>query len=537
MKAASLPWRRRTGVLALLLAAAAAVLLAALLVPGGARASNTQETILQDDTALIYSSPSQVSANLQMLKNMGVDRVRVSVVWSLIAPNSTAAKEPAFDATNPGAYPAGVWYRWDYIDLVAQKLGIKVYFQPTSPSPTWATGPVVHGQGYRWSSKINGKLYGQFVQAVATRYSGTYPAANLAGKTAPLPRISYWGIYNEPNIGGWLTPQYVKVRGHFVVASPAMYRSMLDAAWSALIKAGHGRDTILIGETAAYGAAHPDYGSSTDPLTFMRGLYCVSSRFKPLTGRAASTIGCPKSGSRAAFARAHPGLFSATGWAHHPYDFVHAPTYKRRDPNSASLSGLSRLEHGLDNAFRAYHKRAGIPIYITEWGVQSRGPNPFITFSQAQQAEYLNEGEYMAFRNPRVRSFAQFLLVDDAPNTQDPVGSRAYWSTFDSGLLFYGSNQPKPAYYAFELPLWLPRAGHGKHVYVWAQIRPSTAARVATLQFQARGARTWSNVQQVTGTGPEGYVSTHVALPSAGSLRLSWTSAGQTIYSRTASVT
>ena len=232
----------------------AAVLAVALLAPGGARASSPQEMILQDDTALIYSSPSQVAANLQTLKNMGVDRVRVSVVWSLIAPDASAAKEPSFDATNPAAYPAGVWYRWDFIDFVAQKLGINVYFQPTSPSPMWATGPVDHGQGYRWSSKINGKLYGQFVQAVATRYSGIYPATNLDGQTAPLPRVSYWGIYNEPNIGGWLTPQYVKVKGHFVSAAAAMYRSMLDAAWSGLVKAGHGRDTILIGETAAYGA-------------------------------------------------------------------------------------------------------------------------------------------------------------------------------------------------------------------------------------------------------------------------------------------
>ena len=215
---------------------------------------------------------------------------------------------------------------------------------------------------------------------------------------------------------------------------------------------------------------------------------------------------------------------------------MHAPTFRRRDPNSASLSGLGRLEHGLDRAFRAYHKRAGIPIYITEWGVQSRGPNPFIKFSQTQQAEYLNEGEYMAFRNPRVKSFAQFLLVDDAPNTTDPVGSRAYWSTFDSGLLFYGSNQPKPGVLRIELPLWPPNPRHGNNVFVWAS-RPTTAARVGMLQFQPRGATTWTNLAQVSGTGWEGYVSTHVALPSAGSLRLSWTASGQTLYSRSAQVT
>ena len=197
-------------------------------------------------------------------------------------------------------------------------------------------------------------------------------------------------------------------------------------------------------------------------------------------------------------------------------------------PTRPACRDLGRLEHGLDHAFRAYHKRAGIPIYITEWGVQSRDPNPFIKFSQAQQAEYLNEGEYMAFRNPRVKSFAQFLLVDDAPNTTDPVGSRAYWSTFDSGLLLYGSNQPKPAYYAFELPLWLPNPRHGNHVYVWAQIRPTAGHAWARCNSSVAARPRGPTSRRSRGQGPEGYVSTHVALPSAGSLRLSWTAGGQT---------
>lgn len=537
MKAALTPWRSHRGVLTIVLAAALAVLAVALLAPGGARASGSQETILQDDTALIYSSPDQVAANLQRLKDMGVDRVRVSVVWSLIAPNPSAAKAPSFDATNPAAYPAGVWYRWDFIDLAARRLHMGVYFQPTAPAPTWATGRVVRNQGYRYTSRINGKLYGQFVQAVATRYDGRYPAANLDGKTAPLPRVSYWGIYNEPNIGGWTTPQWVKVRGREVEASPAIYRRMLDAAWGALIATGHRHDTILVGETAAYGAGRKGYGDSMDPLTFVRSLYCLSPRYAPLSGRAANAVGCPAQGKWLAFTRAHPGLFYASGWAHHPYDFVHPPSFRRRDANSASLSGIGRLEQGLDRAFRAYHKAAGVPIYVTEWGVQSRGPNPFIKFSQAQQAEYLNQGEYMAFRNPRVRSFAQFLLVDDAPNTQYPAGTRAYWSTFDSGLLLHGSLTPKPAYYAFELPLWLPHPRHGKHVYVWAQIRPTTAARVGTLQFRAHGAKAWKDLETVTGAGPEGYLGTHLSLPSPGSLRLRWSRAGQTLYSRVVDIT
>ena len=120
---------------------------------------------------------------------MGVDRVRVSVVWSLLAPNATANRKPKFDATNPAAYPAGAWARYDFIDLVAHKLGIGVYFQPTAPAPNWATTPVPNHQGFRFANNINGTLYGQFVQAVGKRYSGHYLAANpiRGNKVAALP--------------------------------------------------------------------------------------------------------------------------------------------------------------------------------------------------------------------------------------------------------------------------------------------------------------------------------------------------------------
>jgi hypothetical protein len=518
------PSYRLTAVLASIVALAIA-----LASPGSAAASGTQQMILQDDAQLIYSPPQQVSQTLSTLKAMGVDRVRVSVVWSLVAPKPHSSKRPKkFNPTNPAAYPTGAWFRWDYLDVIASRIGMGVYFQPTAPAPYWATPPLKIKQGYRWSHDPSAKLYGQFVQAVGTRYSGHYKVM-LDGVKTVLPRVSFWGVWNEPNIGGWMTPQWSRVGGRFVPSSAGIYRGMLRAAWSALARTGHGHDTILVGETAAYGAGHQGYGASMDPLTFVRALYCLSSGYRPLTGSPATAIGCPASGNRAAFVRSNPALFEAKGWAHHPYDFSNPPSAQRHDPNSATLSGLSRIERTLDRSFGAYHKRAGIPIYITEWGVQSRDPSPFVKFSQAQQGEFINQGEYMAWHNPRVRTFAQFLLVDAGPNTNDTFGSKAYWATFQSGLLFYPSDKAKPAYYAFELPIWVPNPRHGPNVFVWAQIRPINAARVGTLQFQARGSSTWQNVASVSSDDPEGYLTTHISLPSAGLLRLSWTGPGGTV--------
>jgi hypothetical protein len=492
----------------------------ALATPGGALANGRQEMILQDDQQLIYSDAQHVDNVLKSLAAMGVDRVRVSVVWSLVAPKPNSSKRPKFNATDPGSYPTGAWTRWDLLDRTAQRYGVKVYFQPTGPAPNWATAPRRLPQGYRWGHDINPKYFGQFVQAVGKRYNGGYTPG---GSSSALPAVTYWGIYNEPNIGGWMTPQWKTIKGgKKVEASPAMYRAMADAAWTGLVRTGHRHDTVLVGETAAYGAGHKGYGASMDPLTFVRAFYCVGKSYRPLKGKTATEIGCPRSGSRSGFVHAHPGLFQTTGWAHHPYDFTNPPSFVRKDPNSAALSSLSRIEKALDRSRRAYRQRTGQPVFITEWGVQSKNPSPYIKFTRAQQAEFINEGEYMAWKNPRVPSFAQFLLVDAAPNTHYNSSQRQYWGTFQSGLLSWPYDQPKPAFSAFELPLWVPNAKHGGSVEVWGQIRPKQP-RTAALEFQPAGSSAWTTLTDVTASDSEGFFSTHVGLPSAGSLRLDWT--------------
>src|SRR5438270_4177879 len=81
--------------------------------PGGALASHTQETVMQDDTWMIYQPAFKVLSAMDVMKSLGVDRIRVSVVWSLVAPKPSASHQPKFDATNPNAYPAGAWERYD----------------------------------------------------------------------------------------------------------------------------------------------------------------------------------------------------------------------------------------------------------------------------------------------------------------------------------------------------------------------------------------------------------------------------------------
>ncbi len=65
-------------------------------------------------------------------------------------------------------------------------------------------------------------------------------------------------------------------RGRVLIA-PVLYRQLVDAAYSALRATGHGRDTILIGETASRGWILP--------LPFVQALYCVGANDRPVVGR------------------------------------------------------------------------------------------------------------------------------------------------------------------------------------------------------------------------------------------------------------
>ena len=91
-----------------------------------------------------------------------------------IAPDSGSPHKPAFDATDPAAYPAAGWTTFDAVvrDLKAAGIGIDLAIQP--PPPRWAEGPGAPHPATQTEWRPNAKDFGQFVRAVATRYSGHY---------------------------------------------------------------------------------------------------------------------------------------------------------------------------------------------------------------------------------------------------------------------------------------------------------------------------------------------------------------------------
>ena len=511
---------------------AAVLVLAA--IPSSALASRTQESTFQDDPLLVYGTAEQQTSTLDTLKSFGVDRIRVSVFWQQLAPANDQLEKPGFDSADPAGYQAPVWEKYDALIRGAQARGILVNLNLTSPIPRWASTESPRAD-LQQTFNPNPEEFGKFVRAVGTRYSGSYNG---------LPRVDYWSIWNEPNQAGWLTPQWSpdpRNAKSQVDAAPSIYRNLVANAWQALADTGHGSDTILIGETAPQGQGKAKaISQSIDALKFVRRLYCVDNNLNVLKGAQASLRNCP--GDVATFVAQNPGLFKATGYAHHPYALLTPPSRPQKNPDHISMADLRDLSRELMRIYQRYGQKTqskrGVPLYLTEYGYQTK-PDPVTYVSFNRQAAWINEAEYIAFRNPNVRAVNQFLLVDDAPIAGEKIPRLAY-RTFQSGLQLL-TGKRKPSYKAYMTPIFVKQARvrRGRSTGVWGMLRPAdAAARVrASIQFRVRGGTRWRTRKTVTVGGPRHYFEARVTVPASGYLRISWRDGSRTLTSRNANVT
>src|SRR5262249_30144591 len=225
-----------------------------------------------------------------------------------------------------------------------------------------------------------------------------------------------------------------------------LYRDLVNSGLSALRKTGHSHDQVLLGETAPVGR-----GKSTDPTTFLLNLFCIDSHAHRLRGKAARTQGCT-----------HFKRFSGiTGFAHHPSNMGATGPALRKPPGKGdmTLSTLSRLTKVLRLGAKGHAIRAGLPIYFTEYGMQTRPPNRRYGVPVSKQAMWLNQMDWLAYKDRAVRSVAQYELYDGG-DTQ----------TFTTGLIFHDTT-PKPSFEAYRLPIWATRSGSKTVLWFW--VRPA----------------------------------------------------------------
>jgi hypothetical protein len=481
--------------------------LAALAAPGAAAASATQESTFQDDALLVLGNAAVQGRTLDALRALGVDRVRVGVQWRLVAPEPDSPSRPAgFDPNLPAAYPVGAWDRYDRLVRMATARDLGVAFDLTGPAPNWATGtPPGRPELDPTFDPVAGE-FAAFVRAAALRYRG----------------VHYWSIWNEPNQAASLTPQWLadpRDPQSFVPTAPQVYRRLVDAAWASLQATGHAHDTILIGETAPKGLLdNRGIDRSIDAKRFVSELYCLDDNLQFYEGGDAEVRGCPTTNPSYGFVAAHPGLFAATGWAHHPYELTRPPDVLPVHPEGwVTLANLRDLGGLLRRIHARYNQPSPKPValYLTQYGYETK-PADASGVSLAQQAEYLNHAEYVAWRNRAVRTLGQLPLVDaGAPPAM----------TLQSGLETAGGKR-KPAYDAYALPVWLPSASvaPGRRLRVWGLVRAAPNGRRVQVSIQVRSGpgHPWQRVARRPTVGARGYLSTSVRVRRSGQLRLVW---------------
>ena len=153
---------------------------------------------------------------------------------------------------------------------------------------------------------------------------------------------------------------------------------------------------------------------------------------------------------------------------------------------------LSRLSNALNIAARAHAIPAGVPIYLTEFGVQTNPPNRELGVSYAKQAQFDAIDEHIAWSNPRVAAFSQYLLKDD------PLGGPAGASVnggvvgFQTGLETV-KGAPKPLYSSWPVPLTVTKQGHGYSL--WGLVRPAIGSTKVTVLVKRKGARKYTHAE------------------------------------------
>ena len=280
--------------------------------------------------------------------------IRLLVQWNL------AAKTRPANATDPFD-PA---YEFDDVDEAvrsAQENDQEVILT-ISGTPRWANGgknPNV------MPTRVAD--FTSFSRAIASRYSGRFMG---------YPFVRFWSIWNEPNLQLFLSPQFDS-RGRSV--APANYAKLAAAGYAGL-KAGNPQAQIAIGETSARGS---------DKATGLRPTHSP--------GKFAELV-----------AKANPRLkFDA--WSHHPYPSVPnlPPSQVVKWPN-VSLASLPKFEESLKTLF----KRKSVPIWITEYGHQTR-PEDSLGIPYSQQAAYIQQSISIAAGFPFVNMFIWFVYQDD----------------------------------------------------------------------------------------------------------------------------
>ena len=336
---------------------------------------------INDEADTLYGVPDQAFATLDSLK---VQVLRVNLYWG--GNKWAVANSKPADPTDPGD-PAYNWSLYDRLVEYASQNHIQVLFSILF-TPSWANG----GQA-KTVAPTNYTDLQNFAYAAAERYSGLWTPPtwqrnpSLGINATPLPKVSLWTAWNEPNNPDWLTPQYKKVGKKWIVESAYNYARICNAIYSGIHSPYLGP---LPGEQVACGVTGPKGNDaptsarpSVDPLTFLTSAHGY-------------------------------GMKTFDVYAHHPYADAgkEAPNYVPTGINKR------RIQLGNINTLLALVTKYYGPkhLWITEYGYQTNPPDKTLFgVSWATQAADMTKAYAIARANPRI-DMMLWYLVRDEPN-------------------------------------------------------------------------------------------------------------------------
>ena len=381
---------------------------------------------------------------------------------------------------SPGTYDFAAL---DRAVAAVRAAGLEVMLDIAFWAPPWAVARE-GAQTDRQRYEPDPARFAAFAGVVARRYAGA---------------VALYTTWNEPNHTSFLEPQWDGDRPR----SPHVYRAMHEAAYAAIKQVSPGNQ-VLVGGLASRGSSTPGTGH-VPPLDFLRAM-------------------------------ASEGVVHADGLALHPYSLESTPAAPSPNPGDAALGDLARVTALVDELYAAGRIDRPWPLYLTEYGYESRPPDPYVDTSLADQARLHGWATYLAHREPTVRMFAQFLLRDiDARESGFPPESPRHWRDWQSGLLF-ADGRPKPAAQAFKLPLHVE--AHDGLLLFHGGVRPNRGAEL--VRIERREAAGWVPVETCGETDfltqPDGFF-TRTAPVVPGPFRLAWLRGGNVDYGVTIPVT
>ena len=372
---------RRIAVLAVLVAALAGLTVSAATAAPAKHAAATSRHLLvgiNDEADTLYGNPV---TGFQALSALKAQVLRVNLYWGGTPWAVSRGAKPT-DPSDPGD-PAYDWSLYDRLMRYAATYHIKVVFSILF-TPRWANG----GKA-RTVAPTNARDLQNFAYAAAMRYDGSYvPPAwqqqpTLESPNQPLPAVTFWTAWNEPNNPVFLTPQYIRSGGKWIVASAASYAKICNAVYAGIHAGGTTGEKVACGVTAPKGNDAPATSrASVDPLSFLE-------------------------------AAKKAGMKKFDVYAHHPYyaSPSESPTYvpTGKTARRIQLGNINVLLAEISKLYGPKH------LWITEYGYQTNPPDKTFGVSWAKQAAYLTQAYAIARKNPRIDMLLWFLIKDE-PN-------------------------------------------------------------------------------------------------------------------------